>query len=282
MISSETMRNMTLVDGHVHIHDLAQIDSLLDSAVANFRTAGRTLGAASPSAMSLMLTEVAGAGCFETLKQRAVPLAEASDHRSSGWSFFLTEEASSILASSGSGERLSIIAGRQIVTAEGLEVLALATDQQFPDGEPIESTLERAAAAKAIVVLPWGFGKWLGRRRRSLRKVIESSKSGCLFLGDNSGRLRYLPVPSEFRIASVRGIRLLPGTDPLPLPSESDRVGSFGFAVSDVVSDLTPAQDLRRLIISERVDPLPYGRPEGLVRFLRNQVRMQLRKHLGG
>ena len=74
------------------------------------------------------------------------------------------DEAESLTASSKSGQDLSIVAGRQIVTAENLEILALGFDAGLDDGLPIDEVILAVQAAGALCVLPWGFGKWTGKR----------------------------------------------------------------------------------------------------------------------
>ena len=59
---------------------------------------------------------------------------------------------------------LLIVCGSQVVAEPGLEVLVLGTARRIEDGLGIERTLQSAQAAGALPVLPWGFGKWTGRR----------------------------------------------------------------------------------------------------------------------
>ena len=143
----------------------------------------------------------------------------------------------------------------------------------------MEASLERAASSGAVIVLPWGFGKWTGRRGKIIRRLLENGEAPVFHLGDNSGRLKYWPKPREFSIAAERGLQVLPGTDPLPFPTETARVGRFGFALPMPVSIKTPASDLVSRLSDPDIRPIPYGRCEGLFRFLKNQVNMQLIKH---
>lgn len=52
------------------------------------------------------------------------------------------------------------MAGRQIVTAEKLEVLALGTDLDIDDGRPIREVLSLVTENGGLPVIPWGAGKW--------------------------------------------------------------------------------------------------------------------------
>ena len=99
-------------------------------------------------------------------------------------------------------------------------------------------------------------------------------------LGDNGGRPGVLPAPAQWRLARRRGIKILPGTDPLPFASEGARAGGVGFVLEGPLDRERPAQDLKRLIREEAGQPRTYGRPEAFARFCRNQIRMKLRRYL--
>ena len=71
-----------------------------------------------------------------------------------------------------------VIAGRQIVSAERIEVLALGTRTQIPDGQPLAATIDAVRADGALAVLPWGFGKWWGARGRMVDAYLETATGG--------------------------------------------------------------------------------------------------------
>jgi hypothetical protein len=259
----------------VHIHDCFPLRVFLDAACRNFREAAAAAEVPWPCDTALLLTESAGADVYSGLRQTAnhpdTPNADIGD-----WRVETTAEPCSLLARNPAGDRTYIIAGRQIVTEDGLEVLALATEKQFGDGKPTRQTLEAVRAAGAIPVLPWGFGKWLGRRGRILARLLEELDERPFLLGDTSHRLRSLPQPSEFGAAAERAVKILPGTDPLPFPAQVSRPGAYGFRVAGTLSRETPAADLKRLIATESL--VPYGRGENPVKFVANQLAMQIRK----
>jgi hypothetical protein len=169
-----------------------------------------------------------------------------------------------------------VVAGRQIVSSEGLEVLALGTDKAIPDGTPLAATVETIRALRAIPVIPWGVGKWLGRRGQVVKSYIGSSSGDAVFLGDILGRPPFWPRSSIFRVGAARGIGVLPGTDPLPLESETLRAGSCGFYMD---CDLASGPPSVVLTDSLRLGPpaiLPFARRETSWRFFRNQARLRL------
>lgn len=266
---------LCLVDAHVHIYNCFSLPSFLDHGYRNFKNQAALGGAADRFTGVLLLTETFRDNWFHKLSA-----TENSANFCSGWRFRHTSEPSSLLATSNDGRMLVIIAGRQIVTRENLEVLALLTESGFEDGAPAVEVLQSVRNAGGIPVIPWGFGKWWGRRGRVLDELLQQARSPELFLGDNGGRPRFLPHPAHFRQAETRGIRVLPGSDPLPFPAEARRPGNAGFTVEIALDEAYPTRDLKRVLGDSALGIASYIHPAALPRFIRNQVRMQLRKRL--
>lgn len=279
MSLSSSRQSLVLVDAHVHIHDCFALPRFLNSAYANFRDVAAREKTYNGFTGVLLLTETARANWFERLTILADNGSASETALLGAWHLRHTAESCSLLAERGQNEHLFVIAGRQIVTAEKLEVLALGTDAHFPDGAPITAVIEAVQASGALVAIPWGFGKWWGRRGSILKELLDKQEDSDLFLGDNSGRPGFLQNPRHFKQAMEKGIQILPGSDPLPFPSEYWRPGSFGLMVRAAISEQTPASDLKRILKEDRAASIkPYGRPENLSRFLRNQLAMQLTK----
>ena len=194
--------------------------------------------------------------------------------------FVNTYEDHSLLLSREGVPSLIVVAGRQIVTADDLEVLALGTSAEFADGGSLKETVGYVRAHRAIPVIPWGFGKWLGKRGRTLMQFLNTDDSKELFLGDNSGRLRYGKQPGLFKVASSRGMRILPGSDPLPFKSQMRFPGRYGLALSGEIDLNKPAEGLKELL-SERATQLRrFGGCSGILSFCYYQLAMQLNKRM--
>lgn len=271
---------MILVDAHVHIHDCFDLEDFLDAALTNFRAESIRCGRRNAFTALLLLTESEQENWFDRLVHYARNGYTLAKVASRTWSFRRTAESCSLLAECNGAQAFYIVAGRQIVTAEGLEVLALITDRQFANGQVLAEVIESVKAAGAIPAIPWGWGKWMGKRGRLLKRVLEDSKHPGVFLGDNSGRPQFLPRPSHFSLAESRGIRILPGSDPLPFVSECSRAGSFGFSLEGAVPFGQPAGNLRRMLTGSDNNIRTYGQLESPLRFFRNQLAMQLEKRL--
>ena len=260
-----------LVDAHVHVHAGFARDAFLDAALANFRREAAALGLCNEVLGCLLLAEMGPARWFLRARNR--------EERGGAWRFERTGELESLVARQGE-ERLLVIAGRQIATSDGLEVLALACEAGVPDGLPFGETLHRVRACGALPVLPWGFGKWWGRRGRLIAGALARRGSAPLFLGDNGGRPAVGGAPRLFAEAQARGVAVLPGSDPLPLPWHAGRAGSYGFLLEGGLDAERPAADLRRRVRDLREGPRTFGRLAPLPRFLRDQMALRSRRRL--
>jgi hypothetical protein len=264
------LRVPLFVDAHVHLHPIFDLAVFVTSAARNVASAARALGVAEGDAIGvLLLSEGANEGAFARLRS-AVGLAAA-------WTVEPTLESESLRVREGGRLRLIVVAGRQIVTRERVEVLCLLSGGNVSDGMPLDATIDAARAANGIPVLPWGFGKWTMRRGALVASVLRS-RPRDVFLGDNGGRLAAAPEPRLFAEGRRRGVPVLPGSDPLPFRREQARAGAFGFLADLRLDEERPAEALRGWLRALREPPPRYGMLETLGRFCRNQARMQWRK----
>jgi len=253
---------MIYFDAHVHIQENFSIDILFDSARRNFSRQMQQYSPDQPAAFFLLLAEAKNSNYYTDLKKKA------DTHRylsPGGWQVATTPEPESLLLTRDDwpAGRLFLLAGRQLVSAEKLEVLALATSAILADHQALHETVEAVRSRKGLAVLPWGAGKWLGKR-------------GKLFVGDNGGRPSFWPTPRPFIAADTRGIKLLPGSDPLPLPEEELRVGSYGGRVEGNCSNDCPAAELRKLLTTQSQKIIPFGRRLSAWQFVRTQLALRL------
>ena len=257
-----------LVDGHVHYHSCFRVHEFLEAALVNFRAAARELG--EPRALGcLMLTESSWSHYFRAFADGLV------ERSTEGWTVEPTAEECSLVVRRSPNERLVLVAGRQIVTSDRLEVLALATSEVYPDGVPIGEAVDRALSTGAVTVLPWGFGKWTGGRGRIVKGILTSPVADELYVGDNGGRPALGAEPALFQLARNRGVPILPGSDPLPLAPEVGKPGRCGFVLTGPFAPETPAAAIRGML-SARSQPRRFGRLEGLLQFVQRQVALRL------
>lgn len=265
---------MILADAHVHIYDCFDLPTFFNSAIENFKKEASCLTHNPVFTAVLFLTESQRENKFFELKKK-------NDHIK-GWSMLNTEENYSMYLRSGDGQAVFLIAGRQIVAEENLEVLALGTDKVIEDGLSFASTIEQVLAEGAVPVIPWGAGKWIGKRGRILESYLRNISGTGLFLGDNGGRPFFWKNVLHFKLALDKGISILPGSDPLPFPDQCRKPGSFGFSMNGSISRESPFQDIKNLLYNTESSINSFGLPEAALGFIFNQVRMQIRKHISG
>ncbi len=262
---------MVFVDGHVHYYECYHLSRFLDSAAVNFQRGAAESGLRSDAPGCLLLAETPSEAFFQQLLDGT--LVEPTGR----WTFESTAENTSLIARRDRLAKLVIIAGRQINTREGLEVLALGSHQVFPPGLSLRQALEAIHSNDAIAVLPWGFGKWWFGRGRLLLGVVDTLTADTVYLGDSSARPRISPRPKLFHRAEREGIRILAGTDPLPFPMEVSKPGSYGFAINGKLDLRRPARSLKNLLRQTQTQPHFFGSRSTLRAFLRSQVGMQIR-----
>ncbi|MGA7537450.1 MAG: hypothetical protein WBW93_01655 [Steroidobacteraceae bacterium] len=270
------------VDAHVHLHPCYDPDELLRNAYANLAAVGNGRQQARRRAYFLLLAECApddGFGALRALAPtdsgrtvRATPVLQLRR-----WVVSLTEEPISVVVRDGERE-LYIIAGRQVACREGLEVLVLGTRRRFADGRPIREILRETDSLGVPRVIPWGPGKWFFRRGQLLNALVAEFRKPTLFLGDEGGRPVFWGYPQQFAQAERLGVRDLPGTDPLPFAHDVEKVGRMGLRVPIELDPGRPGASLLRAL-TELGTPLErFATLEPPLRFVRNQIGMQLRK----
>jgi hypothetical protein len=168
-----------------------------------------------------------------------------------------------------------LISGQQIVTAEKLEVLAIGCLNLPESGLAIADTIGSVFAEGGFVILPWGVGKWIGKRGRIIKNTVARNENPLLFLGDNGSRPGFWPVTSFTTPNHSNNPRLLSGTDPLPLKGEEKRVGTFGSVIHGHIDSQTPFKTLKRLLSDRKTMFTSYGDPQSSLSFVRQQVALR-------
>ncbi|XUU60700.1 hypothetical protein ACRAQ6_00070 [Erythrobacter sp. HA6-11] len=228
------------MDGHVHL----QRDMPWDRIAANFERAA-------PDHLHVcLIVESAGVDRFAELERTHQPWGELG----------LKDEATG----------LHFIAGRQVVSAEGLEVLHIGSRDQSLEGALADRVIAAGLDRGAAVCLPWGFGKWLGERRR-LASELYARLSHQILLGDITNR------PALWREPMFSGERVLRGSDNLPMAGSSDSVGAFGSALH-ANSAPTGAQDIIAMLRDRTVPLTGYGQRKSARASVGEQLRLRLAK----
>ncbi len=245
-----------VADTHLHVYPSYRLPRLLEAACLNFEHA-----AAGAEIRALCLTERAGQSVFATLAGGArVP---------DGWHVHATPDPIALFLRAADGRELLLVAGRQVVAAEKIEVLALGTDEAIPDGLPVHDVLAKIRASNALPVLPWGLGKWWGRRGRLVRTLLEAATPADFAVADTYLLPALAARPSLLCAAARRGFRVLAGTDPLDRPGEESLPGRYGVYAEAAFDTRHPGQSLLRVLRDPAIPLTTVGRRGRVAETLR-------------
>lgn len=268
-----------LIDGHIHIHPAFDLESVLDEAWNNFlQTAKRFFSDVLDCSFVLLLAEGKQNDVFSALVKRA---GKEKSQEKSSWFFTPTAETNSVLAISGE-KKIFLIAGRQLITSEKLELLSLFCPHVFADNlYSLQELAERVTREGGLPLLTWGVGKWFGRRGQVVQEFLTHPSVSVFLVGDNGNRPDIWPYPSLLSQAEKQGLPSLPGSDPLSLACHEGRAGSYGGIIKDaVLKEENPADGLKKLFCSG-IEILPFGKGLGLLQFVRDQLQVNVQKRLG-
>jgi hypothetical protein len=211
-------------DTHVHLYPFYDRDAALDGAF-------RRLAALAPDAgvRAVFLTERYDCDAFTDLP------GERVQGYAVRWKC------------DGPGENV-VFAGRQIVTRERLEVLALTIDKIIPDGLILDDVIGQVRALGGVPVVAWAPGKWFGARGEMVRRLVDVSAPGLFLLGDSSLRPTVWPEPDLMKAGRRRGFHVVAGSDPLPFRGEERMAGTYGTCLEGHWDAAAPVSSARTLL----------------------------------
>ncbi len=260
-----------IVDSHVHLYPAYRLAAALEFLFANL---GRIAPHADPAPIRVgVLADTAA--CRTYRGRLSHPRLKQLDH------LILQPTDDPGAMAIRNEERLLgyVMAGRQIVTSEKLEVLALTADPDIPDGTPATEALAAIRAGGALPVLCWSPGKWAGERGRLVRELIENGSPSDFVLGDTTLRPNGWRVPPLLEFGRARGFRVIQGTDPLPFAGEEARLGTCATMACGPWEAAHPAGSLCRLLTDASIPLEPVGRRLSLPGFAVRWTRAMLRKY---
>lgn len=212
-------------DPHVHLYDSYSLKRWVDAAIANLT---KDLKDILPV---VFVVDREGQDSFKRLRAE-VPSFGDWEESADGRSGLITVFSGKLL----------VIRGVQYVAKEKIEVLGLGVSRRIADGAPAAELIELIRDEGGVPCLPWSPGKWLGRRGRVVRQLLESNTPKTLTVGDIAMRTFFGPPSPLLRFARGQGYSMLYGTDPLPRKGDEQLVGSFGRAIKQLPEgELVPA-----------------------------------------
>lgn len=254
------------IDGHVHIYPHVSLAAVFHAIKHNVRREGF-------EQCVLLLAEPRGVEGFTRLLRLGEKGGECPGLPA--WKM-LTKEDDQIDVRHEGGFRAVFLRGQQLVTEEGLEVLAAGMRGSVSHGLGLRSTIDEIRSRGGWATIAWGVGKWLGRRGRLVADAVrEEAGSRDVMLGDNGGRpWCWVSVP-QFALALEHGMPVVPGSDPLPISGDEIRIASYGTMLDLPAEEQGSIDAAVRRSLANRSGLEPRGRRVGAARSLYNQVRMQ-------
>jgi len=273
------MPSIVAADGHVHFYPAYDTKAVFRHLIQNLdRLAGWPANSAGPETTGngvhklAFLAESREHDFFSRLQDR--------DKAIVGLGLAITSGPDPVCVTVSLSEvgRVCIVAGRQIVTRERLEILGMAMRAKIPDGLPARDAIQKVAEAGGIPVLAWAPGKWLFARGRLVRELIAGDQDRVLRIGDTALRPALWPEPRPMRIARARGMTVIPGSDPLPFAGEERFAGTYGFIYQGAFDAAHPAVSIARMLAGHPAAITPAGARGGARTVARRLTRLWVRR----
>jgi len=256
------------VDCHVHLYEAYDIDLAVRSAWNNVKLQDGTV----PYGQCWCLAAPPGTNGLDTtklmVKQQSSKIRIVEIQDSADGNYVVLERSEGPIL---------VVPGTQAISTEGLEVLSLGAELPSIGPTSLLKLVERVQETGGLPVVPWGVGKWFGRRGELVSQLLKgASPDDTLLLADNANRPWWWPLPKLLREATDAGRTVVSGSDPLPIRGDEARIASAGVYCS-AESVATAWQQIRQTLLTpnER-EPKVYGESMSSVRFWRNQVLIRV------
>jgi len=258
------------IDGHLHWYAQYQMDKAFNCLVRNLDRMTSKMRTEGQNVFKMaFLVEPANCHFFEQLRDKRIDCSMLNADvvpGNDGLSLSFVQQGIC---------RLCLIAGKQIVTRERIEILGVPLMQTIPDNLPAQDVINCIVENNGIPVLPWAPGKWFFRRGRLVKELIDNSSPTELAVCDTSLRPILWPLPALMRRAGKKGLVFIAGSDPLPLPGEEKQMGSYGFVYNGPFDKEQPAHSVRQLLSSSPDAIIPAGRRNNILQVfhrLKNNI----------
>lgn len=251
-----------LFDAHVHLYPQFDLAEAFTCARGNFAALSRET--AGPQL--LLLTERSDCQFFEDLDMDRLP---------AGYSLYRLAEEPAVTIISPANEALFLIAGRQIVSRESLEVCALACTLHLPDRQYAAAEIvDRVHQAGGVPALNWAPGKWLFSREKVVVALLQRFQPDALLIGDTTMRPTLWSTPRLMRSARQSGFHVLAGSDPLPFSGEEKQIGRYACRMQAAWQNDRPVASLRAALLNPAGVIERVGRRSSSCEFIGRQWRI--------
>ena len=271
------MGKIILIDSHVHLYPNYDMFDAFQYGFQNMKNAARKLFGSNNADNFIyiwLLAERADCRFFNNA------LNDSSLRNNDGIRIEPASDGNTLVVTVSGQKTFYIVAGRQIVTKERLEVLSLASNLNFEDGQrTADDLIMHIIDGGGIPVLNWAPGKWFFHRGKIVQQILEGRSSAHLFIGDTPLRNTLWPEPHLMKEATRRGIRILAGSDPLPFDGEEKYIGSYGFHLTGEFDSDKPGDSIRTLLRDPETRASFFGKRNNLFAFFLRQSRIMTAKN---
>ncbi|WP_153637453.1 hypothetical protein [Marinobacter salsuginis] len=272
-MASNDKRRLVLVDTHVHYHSFCSVTEFFDCAWENLWNAAASFDESANFIGILCLLETRGSSRFGEIRDAAQGKSAFGK-----WRIDTIFDGRFLAAEGEGGAKVYVVPGSQIVTKENLEVLIIGPSDDVPHEQPLTFYLQQYSSSH-LVIIPWGFGKWLGKRGLVLKQAMYQLAQLEYVLGDSSGRPNCWQRIAQFEDAKRLGKHILSGSDPLPVAGQQRKVGIYGAAFYSDQRAEGLVRNLRETILGLPLDEVrPFGHSDGLFDFIFSQFLLRLNR----
>ncbi|MGD9781323.1 MAG: hypothetical protein AB7V14_04120 [Kiritimatiellia bacterium] len=256
------------LDAHAHVYPFHDVPRLLLAALDHMPRVAPT------DLRVLCLAERADCSFFQALAQDEIRLP-GDRWRIAAWD----PDGGIKIRHLPDHRDLWILAGRQIVSAERIEVCSLFSDEPIADGPPAREIVRAILAAGGWPALDWAPGKWLFARGQLVRRLVREFPPAQLLLVDTSLRPLGWPAPRLYAQARKQGRAVLAGSDPLPVAGEERVAGSY-----HCVFSIPAPEDPARLVaplkaaLAAGIAPIAFGGRRGSPLSVFRRLRLNARE----
>ncbi len=259
-----------IADTHIHLYPCYDLITAFDNLRLNLQQLAPGV------ARAAFFTERSDCDYFAGIRDGAIKVV-SNDFRIEPLS-----EKEGLIFIEKDGSLLYLFAGRQIVSAERIEILALTTDMTIDDGIPAQDVINAVTDTGGVPVLSWAPGKWMFKRKNIISELINSFSPDKMLIGDTFLRPTLWMEPLLMRKAVKNGFSVLAGSDPLPFSGEEKYLGKYGSIINGPFDKNKPVASIRKLLTSPDVIKTRVGKRGGLSETIGRLKKNAGIKHLSG
>ncbi|RPI01113.1 MAG: hypothetical protein EHM72_07320 [Calditrichaeota bacterium] len=267
------MKRALMIDGHVHVYQNFQYETLFAAALDHFSVLSSDGETESAKVMILLLTERSDCSFY----------SQALEINLQDYLFEKTAESGALLLRQSQTHEplLYLYAGRQIISQEGLEICALASEYFVADRAlTAEQLVVNINSAGGVAGMNWAPGKWFGSRGKIVSQLFERFTPSQLTISDTTMRPTFWPTPVRMAAAQQKGFKVICGSDPLPFAGEELMVAQYGTCILGEFDESMPVTSVRNVLTRPGTTWTVCGRRSGLASFVKRQSRIMLQKYL--